>query len=331
MRESIESKLGLFFALAVVLVLIILEYLGSFGFLERGYHVHALFKNAQDLKVGDSVKMAGVHVGRVQNIVLTNASADVTINITSRDADVRTDSKASISFTGLMSQDFVAIDFGTSGAPKVEDGAILQTDEQPDLGQMFAKLDKVATGVENLTRSFSGEKIDTFLGPLTDFIKDNRTNLTATFANMKTVSDRIVQGQGTVGKLINEDTLYVSIQDVISNMEGVGDYVHGVTSDAHTLLTNANQAITDAREGKGTIGKLMTDDTLYRAAAGAMTNLHSITQKIDQGQGTVGQLINDDSFLKGAKLSLEKLDKATESLEDTGPLSILGTMITSLF
>jgi phospholipid/cholesterol/gamma-HCH transport system substrate-binding protein len=62
-----------------------------------------------------------------------------------------------------------------------------------------------------------------------------------------------------------------------------------------------------------------------------MTNLDSITTKIDKGQGTVGQLINDDSFLKGAKLSLQKLDKATESLEDTGPLSILGTMVSSLF
>ncbi len=77
---------------------------------------------------------------------------------------------------------------------------------------MFRKLDNVATGVENLTRSFSGEKIDKLLGPLTDFVKDNRTNLTATIGNIKTVSDRIAQGQGTVGKLINEDTLYVSAQ-----------------------------------------------------------------------------------------------------------------------
>lgn len=330
MKESIESKLGIFFALAVVLVLLILEYLGSFGFLERGYHVHALFKNVQDLKIGDPVKMAGVHVGRVQNIVLTNSAADVTMNL-NRDAEVKTDSKASISFTGLMSQNYVGIDFGTPDAPKVEDNSILETTEQPDLSQVFTKLDHVATGVENLTRSFSGEKIDNILGPLTDFVKDNKTNLTATIANLKTTSDRIVSGQGTVGKLINEDTLYVQAQGAISNLQGIGGYVQGVSADAHTLLTNADQVITDARAGKGTVGKLMTDDTLYVAAAGTMTNLYRISLKIDEGQGTVGQLINNDSFLKGAKLSLEKLDKATESLEDTGPLSILGTMITSLF
>jgi phospholipid/cholesterol/gamma-HCH transport system substrate-binding protein len=75
----------------------------------------------------------------------------------------------------------------------------------------------------------------------------------------------------------------------------------------------------------------LTDNTLYNEATGSLTNLHSILLKINQGQGTVGQLINDDTFLKDAKLSLQKLDKATESLEDTGPLSILGTMVSSLF
>jgi phospholipid/cholesterol/gamma-HCH transport system substrate-binding protein len=330
MKESIESKLGLFFALAVVLALIILEYIGSFGFLQRGYHLHALFKNVQDLKIGDSVKMAGVHVGRVENVILTNAYADVTM-IMGREADVRTDSKASISFTGLMSQNYVAIDFGTPDAPKAEDGTVLQTAEQPDLGQIFLKLDKVATGVENLTRSFSGEKIDTFLGPLTDFVKDNRTNLTATISNIKTMSDRIVQGQGTVGKLINEDTLYLSAQAAISNLQTIVGDVKGAIANAHTLLTNANQVVTDARTGQGTVGKLLTDNTLYNEATGSLTNLHSILLKINQGQGTVGQLINDDTFLKDAKLSLQKLDKATESLEDTGPLSILGTMVSSLF
>ena len=62
-----------------------------------------------------------------------------------------------------------------------------------------------------------------------------------------------------------------------------------------------------------------------------MTNLHQILIKINQGKGTVGQLINDDSTLKNLKLSMEKVDKATESLEDTGPLSVMGTMVSSLF
>jgi phospholipid/cholesterol/gamma-HCH transport system substrate-binding protein len=335
MNQTNESKwglpLGVFFACAVILAFLMLEFLGGSDFFHHGYHLHALFRNVQDLKKGDAVKMAGVRVGRVEDIRLANPYVDVFLDL-DRGTDVRTDSKASISFTGLMAQNYVSIDFGTPGAPhKAEGGDPLLTTEQPDLGQLFTKLDAVATGVENLTRSFSGEKIDTFLGPLTDFIKDNRSNVTSSLSNMRIISDRIVQGQGTVGKLINEDTLYVSAQNTLSNLQSLPDDVKSVTADAHILLTNANQTIADARAGRGTVGKLLTDDTLFHSANSVMTNLDSITTKIDKGQGAVGQLINDDSFLKGAKLSLQKLDKATESLEDTGPLSILGTMVSSLF
>jgi len=82
----------------------------------------------------------------------------------------------------------------------------------------------------------------------------------------------------------------------------------------------------DVSAGKGTIGKLLTDETLYRATTASMTNLESILIKVNQGQGTVGKLVNDQDFLKNAKLSLQKLDKAADGLEDTGPLSVIGIM-----
>ena len=62
-----------------------------------------------------------------------------------------------------------------------------------------------------------------------------------------------------------------------------------------------------------------------------MVNLKEILEKMNRGQGTVGKLINEDSFYKNAKLTLQKVEKATEGLEDQGPLSVLGIMVNSLF
>ena len=62
-----------------------------------------------------------------------------------------------------------------------------------------------------------------------------------------------------------------------------------------------------------------------------MTNLREILQKINQGQGSVGQLVNDPGFINNAKLTLQKVEKATEGLEDQGPLSVLGIAVNSLF
>jgi phospholipid/cholesterol/gamma-HCH transport system substrate-binding protein len=310
--------------------LVVLEFAGGYDYFKRGYRLHALFKNVQELKTGDFVKMAGVQVGRVESIVLTNGLADVTMNL-QRNAEVKTDSKAGLKFTGLMAQNYVAIEFGTPGGVRAEDGAYLQTIEQPDLSVLMGKLDNVATGVENLTRSFSGERIDNLLGPITDFLKNNQTNLSATIANVKTVSQRIANGQGTVGKLINEDTLYVSALNTVSNLENSATNIQGLADQARLLVTNINHTVTRINSGEGTIGKLLKDDTLYVETTGSMTNLHQILLKINHGQGTVGQLINDDSTLKNLKVSMQKLDKATESLEDTGPLSVMGTMVSSLF
>jgi phospholipid/cholesterol/gamma-HCH transport system substrate-binding protein len=58
--------------------------------------------------------------------------------------------------------------------------------------------------------------------------------------------------------------------------------------------------------------------------------MKEISQKINEGQGSVGKLINDQEFYKNAKLTLQKLDKATDGLEDQGPLSVLGIAVNSL-
>src|SRR5262249_47524974 len=146
----------------------------------------------QDLKEGDRVKMAGVEVGRVEKIGLDETNNKVLVTMKLRqNVEVRVDSVATIKFTGLMGQNFVAIDFGSRGGRRAAPGTILATAEQPDLSAMMTKLNNVATGVENLTKSFTGDRIDNLLGPLTDFLKANRAPLTASIANLQAVSTQI--------------------------------------------------------------------------------------------------------------------------------------------
>ena len=108
MKNSLETKLGMFVILAVFAAWAIIETLGSADFFRHGYHVSALFDSAQDLKVGDRVKMAGVEIGRVEKIALADEKVSVQMKLRS-DVVVKTDSKAIIKFTGLMGQNFVNI------------------------------------------------------------------------------------------------------------------------------------------------------------------------------------------------------------------------------
>ena len=323
MRNSLETKLGIFVVLTIFAAVFIIEVLGSADMFTRGYHVTALFDTAQDLKTGDHVKMAGVEIGRVEKISLAESKVMVTLKLRP-DAVIKTDSKATIKFTGLMGQNYVNIAFGSAGAKPAVDGMVLATSEQADLSAIMAKLDSAAAGIENVTKVFSGDKLDNILGPITDFMKQNSGPLTATIANIKNVTSQIAAGQGTVGKLIYEDALYSTALTTVSNLQDTA-------ASAKDAIESAKLVMNDVRAGKGTIGKLVTDDKLYTAATGSMTNLHSILLKVNQGDGTIGKLVNDQEFYKNAKLSLQKLDKAADGLEDQGPLSVLGIMANNLF
>jgi len=331
MKNTLETRLGLFFMFALIVAVFILEMVGAMDFLRRGYEISGTFRNAQELKKGDMVKMAGVEIGHVEEIILDKGRARVNMKIRKKFDFIRTDAKAAIKFTGLMGQNFVSIDGGSDTAPLLLDGGTLETFEQPDISVLMAKLENVATGVEGLTKSFSPDNFSTLLGPLTDFMSQNKDNLSAMIGNMKTVSDQVAQGRGTVGQLLMKDEFYSAAYGTVTNLQVASSDLKTFMNKADGLIGQARGVIDNMEKGQGTLGKLLTDETLHLETTTAMTNLKEILQKINQGQGSVGQLINDPSFLKNAKLTLQKVEKATEGLEDQGPLSVLGIAVNTLF
>lgn len=329
MKNTLETRLGIFVALVVIAALFILELVGGMERFQSGYPLYALFNNVQDLKVGDRVKMAGVEVGRVEEIGFAETDNKVKVRMKLRKkVQVKTDSVASVRFTGLMGQNFVSLDFGSRNAPNAAPGTILASTEQPDLGAVMARIDDVATSFRELTK---GDKIANLVGPLMDFFEANKSNLTASIANMHTISKQVAEGEGTVGMLIKDKTLYNSALLTITNLQETAAEIKTTAIDARKIVDNANNIVAEINAGKGTLGKLVKDEALYTETTTSMTNLKEILQKINQGQGTVGKVVNDQDLYKNAKLTLQKLDKATEGLEDQGPLSVMGLLVNSLF
>lgn len=325
MKNTLETRLGLFVALIVVAAFFITFIIGGLERFKAGLRVDALFNSAQELKLGDRVKLAGVEVGKVEKIELDNKEKKVRVTMKLRaDAPVKTDSVASIKFAGLMGQNFVALDFGSGRAPNASDGTTLSSAEQADLSVIMQKLDNVASGVENLTKSLTGDTIENLVGPLTDFIKQNTGPLTATIANMRAMSAQIAEGKGTVGKLIFDEGFYNTALTTVSNLQSTSDEMKVALGDARKMLAGVNA-------GEGSLGKMMKDEALYNEATAALVQAKEILQKINKGDGTIGKLVNDQEFYKNAKLTLQKVDKATEGLEDQGPLSVLGILANNLF
>jgi phospholipid/cholesterol/gamma-HCH transport system substrate-binding protein len=328
MRNTLETRLGIFVALAVIAAVLIVETLGGFEVVKSGKYLIAPIHNIQDLKKGDRVKMAGYDIGRVVDITLdtTNNRVNVLLKL-NKDAAVKSDSVATIRFTGLMGQNFIAVEFGSPGAPLLTDKMQINTTEATDLAAIMQKLDNVAAGVENVTKSFSGFKISTLVGPLIDLIQTNQLPLSEVISNMNMVSRQVAAGEGTIGKLIFDTSatnLYNTAIATVSNLQETATEIRTTVEDARKVVAQVNA-------GEGTIGRLVKDEALYRETTNSMTTLREILQKMNQGQGTVSKILNDPDLYNNAKLTMRKLDMATEGLEDQGPLSIMGILVGKLF
>jgi phospholipid/cholesterol/gamma-HCH transport system substrate-binding protein len=323
MKNSLETRLGLFFALVVVAAFVLFELVGGQRYFAKSIPVRARFNTAGDLKVGDPVKLAGVDIGNVRNIRIAGGKVEVLMDVDPA-AEIRTDSKAIIKFTGLMGQNFVAIDFGTPASPALSPDTLLETREQPDLAVIMAKLETAADGMQNMSKSFSGEDFGKLLGPLTEMVKDNQPRIAMILGNLQNLTTTMNEGKGTLGRLVKDDALYANALVAVTNLVATSE-------DMKLTLADARKVVAGLNDGKGTVGKLLVDESLFREATNMMTNLREITEKMNRGRGTVGQLINDDAFLKNVKLTLQKVEKATETLEDAGPLQVIGTAAGSIF
>lgn len=324
-KNKLEIRLGVFFLLILLVAVLMMELIGALGPLKSGIRIQTQFHNVLDLKKGDPVKVAGVQVGAVEKIKLKDDAVLVSMKI-KHDTGITTDSPATIKFLGMMGQNYINIDFASTGLP-VQDGAMLNSIEQPDLSMLMTKLDGVVTGIDELTRNFSSDNISSMMGPITDFIKENKDSLSSIgpiLVNLENITAAISKGNGSIGKMVLEDGMYTSAMGTLTNLETT-------IQDMRSVASQVKWIITDVQQGRGSIGKMLTDDSVYTELHDSLANLKEIMQKVNSGEGTAGKIVNDPALYKNAKLTMQKLDKATEGLEDQGPISVIGIAAGSLF
>ena len=81
-------------------------------------------------------------------------------------------------------------------------------------------------------------------------------------------------------------------------------------TDLNQFVATAGELTRGIRDGRGTLGKLVADPTTANALEASLTNLERITAQIQAGQGSIGKLLTDDAFatsLNGATANFQEL------------------------
>jgi len=87
-----------------------------------------------------------------------------------------------------------------------------------------------------------------------------------------------------------------------------------VYREINQLVASAAAVTNALNQGKGTLGMLVRDPALYKQANEALTNLQEMTQRINAGEGSLGQLIQDDRMAKSLTSASNNLDQVTGRL-----------------
>ncbi len=137
-RANLELTVGFFVLIGLACLAYLAINLGKIEIYGKGYQISANFENASGLKIGSSVEVAGVEVGRVISIQLTPLyQARVKINLEAG-LLVHDDAIASIRTKGIIGDKFVKLSPGSSEKLIPPGGKIINTESAIDLEELLS-------------------------------------------------------------------------------------------------------------------------------------------------------------------------------------------------
>ncbi len=87
-----------------------------------------------------------------------------------------------------------------------------------------------------------------------------------------------------------------------------------VAENATQTLEETTALIKEIRAGKGTVGKLFSDDQMYREMNQLVMSAEAVAASINKGNGTLGLLIRDPAAYKQANAALSNLQEMTRRI-----------------
>lgn len=328
-NTSQTIRVGLFFLLGLALAWITFESLnGGRIFKQQGYSLVAGFANLKGLKTGDEVRMAGVKVGAVKLTRLAEHRVEALITI-EPGTKIPNDAVASVEQSSLLGSNYLGVTFGTPTNPLLKDGDEIKTKPTVDMSEVIAQLGNLGSKLESVIGDIgksmgTGGENGNLFQRLDKLVTENGPKLTETISNLQDITGKIKNGDGTLGKLVNDPKMHDELLATVNEFKSAA-------ADARTFMADSKTIVADIKSGKGSIGTLLYDETTAANLKVSVQNIRDVTSKINSGQGTLGKLLADDTLYRDAQGVMKKADRALDGLSDQGPITAVGIVANALF
>lgn len=294
---------GVFVLLGIVIfVAAVLTLGGQKKTFETKSSLRAIFKDINGLQEGNNVWFSGVKVGTVKKISFTpNALVEVIMSIQTKAMSlIKKDAKAKISSEGFIGNKIVVIFDGSMQSAVVTENDVLAADSGPSTDEMMVTL------------------------------QQNNKNLLDITGNIKTITERLMDGQGSAGKILSDDKMANDLQAAIIGLRTASMQVQKITSDVASY--------TSQLQSEGSLTNNLIHDTVFysrlKASASQIQqatatikessdnikritgNIEDVSRRLDSTGSPVGVLLNDEEAGKNLKMTLENLQGGSKKLDE---------------
>ena len=313
-ERRMEFAAGVFFFGALILLGIFTIVINKDGGLfSKTYERRAVFDNIGSINAGDRVLLRGMEVGTIGEASLTEDANQVRLILKlNRPIDIHEDYLIEIRSSSVLGGTFVYLESGTPSLPLY--GADLDLHGRSRTDALSAASGLVASAkrlMDNLNKDEERLRATLLDSEMPDKILEM-------IESIHEITEHIRSGEGNLGKLLYDDSAYETMQTMFNQfgiiadksasaidnftaagqiINEAGDGVREAAASIKTAADNLDHTITMAREGTGTLGKLIHDKGLYDELKAAAHDLRSFTERLNETDSTINRLMSDKGAL----------------------------------
>jgi phospholipid/cholesterol/gamma-HCH transport system substrate-binding protein len=266
----------LFAVLSLVLTGLVANTLAQSSAGDRNTYV-AEFTDASGISPGDEVRIAGVRVGRVESRELSDGVARVEFSV-EEDQQVRTDTRAHISYLNLLGQRYLVLEAGAKPGPAMKAGDVIGTNRTApalDLTELFNAFeplfdaldpDDVNVLAREIVDMMQGQgptiaHLTTQTADLTTHLADRDAIITRVIDNVTVVMTSMSEHRGEIADIIaGLNRLVGGLADDSGDIDAALTSMDRLTTSVDGLLDESAEPLTSSVSSMNSVGGTMVDE-----------------------------------------------------------------------
>lgn len=290
MKIKNETRVGILAALSITLLIIGYNFLKGNAIFSRETVLYAKYTQVDGLAVSKPVLINGFQIGRVDNLELKPDGSIIATLKVKKEYKIPKNTIARLESTDLLGGKAIVMVLGNS-TEYAEDGYVLNSNVEKGIMETVQPVQKKAEMII--------VKMDSILTSVNSILNPNfQKNVEKSFTSISSTLATLESTSKKVDNLVGSESSKLS--NILSNVEAISTNFKNNSTKIDAIMNNLN-AVTDK------MAALNFKETIDNANK-AMADLQGMVSNLKAGKGSLGKLLNDEEMYKNLNNASKNLD-----------------------